>query len=67
MIPVPDLANDITKPSADQPLLNVAMPYSTIFFPLGFPVEVRTNSLMCSKLQHKAGANSTISLMSTQS
>jgi len=45
MIPVPDLANDITKPSADQPLLNVAMPYSTIFFPLGFPVEVRTNSL----------------------
>ena len=44
MIPVPDLANDIPKPSADQPLLNVAMPYRAIFFPLGFPVEVRTNS-----------------------
>jgi hypothetical protein len=44
MIPLPDLASDIPKPSANQPLLNVAMQYRAIFFPLGFPVEVRTNS-----------------------
>lgn len=44
MILVPDLANDIPKPAADQLLLNVAMPYRAMFFPLGFPVEVRTNS-----------------------
>jgi hypothetical protein len=44
MIPVPDLANNAPKPSADQLLLNVAMPYRAVFFPLGFPVEVRSNS-----------------------
>ena len=44
MIPVPNLVNDVPKPSTDQPLLNVAMPYQAVFYPLGFPVEVRTNS-----------------------
>lgn len=44
MIPIPYRANDIPKPSPDHLLLNVAMPYRAMFFPLGFPVEVRTNS-----------------------
>jgi len=44
MISAPDFANDFREPSADQLLLNVAMPYRSTFFPLGFPLEVRTNS-----------------------
>lgn len=34
----------LTPSSDDQPLFDTIMPYRSIFFPLGFPVEVATNS-----------------------
>ena len=45
MIPTSEIALHLLKPSpADQVLSDVAMPYRAVFYPLGFPVEIATNS-----------------------